>query len=1234
MLIDRKHIEQWAVTAPSKSEMAELVMQLVMNTLPNDGSSYSIPIGSSTFIGGWDGLVESMAGHAFIPLGKSGWEFGARGDTTTKANNDYNTRTKGIPVAERQNMTFVFVTPYFWEDKTKWVTAQKQLGEWKDVIAYDSDSLSQWIYHLPIVTEWFAKKINIFPETGIILPIDKWDEISIGRNGIVLTPRFYTAGRERQVDELRTIIEGAPRLKAFRASSREEAMAFILAAGMSLPEPSRSKFMGKTVIVDSKASLGRMCRTMNAINIVTHLEDNSTVYAAATKNIVLVSLGPNDEFQQDVIELPVSNKRVLIEELKSYNIAEPEAFKIVYTNSCNLTLIRKELGFPPSWAKWIVDEDISELKPCLLLSRWNENFDGDTKILSFLWGDEYNSCQKLLNHWIKLSVSPLTQTGPIWRLTSPLMLWSEMALQLDESFFKILQCTFKKVFIDAEDNYSGQLKEGLLQTLIIVALYGERLRLPIGRGAQVWVDALIKDLLHDAGPEKWVEFSDNLPLIAEASPKIFTEELELAIQEKTPVVTALFEEENHFFYPKSHHTALLWALEALAWNPDYLNAVTRILLQLTSMDPGGQLSNRPFNSLVDIYLPWKPHTSVGLAGRLAILDECIREEYPDMWRLLLALLPHPGAVTSGTSKLKWRDYEFTEARYGNAEDIYKITEWAVDRLMTTFDGEDHHLATLIETMEPIDRPLRKKLILWLPSAAGRICGASNETRKALRETMWYQSLDNIELRYKLSEEEKASVEETYKNLTPVDLKEQHLWLFNDYFPHLPENIDDNEDRFANSRQIERLRKEACKELLEKFGADEVIAMKDFINEPQTLGSTLACFTEEYSITDSVCKLLGSEDDSRFVRGFFSEMEQLYGHASVIALFDECKAHGYTHDQLIALLMCLEQNKRLWEFIETQEDAIQKGYWERMPAIFWGGYKDDATLYMIRKLSGVGRGLDAMNDSWIYAKEMPTVVIEELMQSVLRSNPELNGRIDHHPLNVFIEQLHERKDANQDLLIHLEWMYLPVLRYTQGKQNLTLLNEKLSSDAEFAVQVMSFLYRSDKDSGNKIEEVSETDRANATRAFYLFNQWKNVPGVRKDNTIDERILTEWLKPVVEKASEKGILRPAYSLLGKLFAQYPEQADEAEKLFAAIEPIEEKSFFTSYNVGLFNKRGLTSRGPYEGGEIERDNAEHFAMLYEKYKTRYPRVTKVFKDLSEQYARMAKDMDNEADIAKLDY
>lgn len=74
--------------------------------------------------------------------------------------------------------------------------------------------------------------------------------------------------------------------------------------------------------------------------------------------------------------------------------------------------------------------------------------------------------------------------------------------------------------------------------------------------------------------------------------------------------------------------------------------------------------------------------------------------------------------------------------------------------------------------------------------------------------------------------------------------------------------------------------------------------------------------------------------------------------------------------------------------------------------------------------------------------------------------------------------------------------------------------------------------------------------------------------------------------------------------------------------------------SYNAGLFNKRGFTSRGPYDGGGIERGNAELFKSLYEKYNKKYQRVSKVFKDLWAQYERMAKEMDDEADITKLDY
>ena len=1231
-MIDRKYFEQWADTAPSKAGMAELVTQLVMNTLPNDGSRYDIPIGSSIFCRGWDGYVDSISPHHFIPEGKSGWEFGAVSDFTGKANSDYGNRTEGIPDDEKKLTTFVFVTPYYWGKKDEWVTAKKKENKWKDIIVYDSNSLSQWIYQLPIVTEWFARKINLPIDTGIVLPKIEWDEISIGPNNIVLTPRFYLAGRERIIEVVKTMIEGTPRLQAFRASSREEAMAFILAAGQSLPEPTRSQFMGKTVIVDSKESLRKLAGIMNAINIVTHLEDNSTVYAAAARNIVLVALGPDDEFRQDVVDLPVSERHALVEELVSYGKTEPEANRIVYTNSCNLTLIRKELGFPLAGAKWIEKEKLNELLPALLLGRWNEKYDTDQNVFCALTGVEYNKYQLCLDQWLKQSVSPLTKTGTVWRLTSPLTMWTELSSQLDDSFFQKVQDVFFTVFMDGKQKYSDHLKKGLLQTLIIIALYGDRLKLPIGK-SQEWVDANLRHLLHGASPEKWVEFSDYLPLVAEASPNVFIGELKIAIKEQTPVITALFEEKNGFLFPQSHHTWLLWALEALAWHPSYLEDVTRILLKLTEMDPGGLLSNRPFNSLVDIYLPWKPHTSVDLHGRLEILDKCLNDGYPVMWKLLIAMLPHPGAVSSGTYKLKWRDYEFTEEQGYDPYIVFKTTEWTVLRLIRWFDGEDQHLASLIGAMEPVDRPLRNQLIMWLPEAVRKVKGSAKESRKALRESLWYQNLTGIKDRYMLTDEEVKSVREAYDSLTPADLKERYAWLFDEYYPHLPDKTDgEDEDIYVNGRQTGRLRKEACSDMIKQLGFDDVISLKDVVKEPQTLGTTLAYFSND-ELTAKICRLLGTAGNTNFTRGYITSLEILQGENVIPSLYDLCVREGYTKDELTALLLCFEHNKRLWVFIESLDSDIQRKYWERIPAIFWGEYKEEVTLYKMYKMVAVGRGLDAMNNTWIYAKEMPTHAIQDLLKNVLKSDCGLNAPINHHSLSVYIEQLHERKDTDRDLLFQLEWVFLPILRYDHRKDSLILLNERLLNDPNFVVELLSYLYISDNEEQQE-KEPTDAERQNAQRAFYLFNQWKMIPGEEENNTLNEEVLADWVKAVLQKASECGQYKHACSHLGQLFSYFPERTEEAVKLFAIIEPIEEKSFYSSYNAGLFNKRGLTSRGPYEGGEIERGNASKFKELYEKYSKRFPRVSKVFKDLSEQYERMAKNMDDEADITKLDY
>ena len=89
-----------------------------------------------------------------------------------------------------------------------------------------------------------------------------------------------------------------------------------------------------------------------------------------------------------------------------------------------------------------------------------------------------------------------------------------------------------------------------------------------------------------------------------------------------------------------------------------------------------------------------------------------------------------------------------------------------------------------------------------------------------------------------------------------------------------------------------------------------------------------------------------------------------------------------------------------------------------------------------------------------------------------------------------------------------------------------------------------------------------------------------------------------------------------------------------LFAIMETVKSESFFRNYEYAMFNKRGFTSRGPYEGGDIERNRSDYFKGLYKKCAVSYPKVAKVFNSLAKQYEGMAKEMDDEATISQLDY
>ena len=109
-------------------------------------------------------------------------------------------------------------------------------------------------------------------------------------------------------------------------------------------------------------------------------------------------------------------------------------------------------------------------------------------------------------------------------------------------------------------------------------------------------------------------------------------------------------------------------------------------------------------------------------------------------------------------------------------DIRKTTEFAVDKLMAVYDGDDHRMAELIDKIEPIPYVFRKKLVAWIKETVGSLTGQYPETRKELRETLWYQNVIKPDNDLRITDEEKSNIKTAYEVLTPTDLVEKNREL--------------------------------------------------------------------------------------------------------------------------------------------------------------------------------------------------------------------------------------------------------------------------------------------------------------------------------------------------------------------------------------------------------------------------------------------------------------------------
>jgi len=1256
--IDSYDIEKlWAGRRDCQESLPLLVRKLIRATTQSI-SSINFPSGESIAHGGWDGVLNISEENEFIPIGTSLWEFGSNIDPKSKAESDYSKRTANPLGFDPAESTFIFVTPRLWQKRDEWIEEKKKDRVWKNILVINSEILEEWIESAPTVGSWLSKHIGKYPEGGIQPTDDFWEEWISGPR-IKLNPRILLGGREKEKNEILkrtktssiTIVEGL---------SREESLAFIVACFVNSQEHEED-FFSRSIIVDHQETFRKLAVHGKPLILIPRFDDEGVVNRAIQYgHTIIIPLGVESSgLGSDKIILPSIERNSFISALCEAGLSKELAEKYSKESTRNISILRRQLEFSRTLPEWAKNENVIDLIPALILGRWDENYENDRDVVSSLFGDSYENYIGILARWIHTHDSPIIKIGSVWRLTSPFDAWMNASRYLKLDDFNKLQKTLNTILAEINPafelepekrhmasiygksrTYSQWIREGIVQSLILASIFGDKLRFDLPTSASNWVDKIVFRLLQNHDPLFWKSIEGLFPLLSEASPDAFLDALEKGLNAKEPYITSLFEEEDGLITSHSYHTGLLWALEGLAWFPEYFPRATSILAQLADIDPGGNLQNRPINSLSEIFKPWHFQTLAPLEERIKVL-KLISKNTPEVaWTILLRMLPSSSSdVAMPTHKTRWRMFEVETDKPVLLNEIYKTYSEIVDLIISVFDNSELKLAALVERSVNLLPDDREKVLDFIVNACPKVSHDNHatwhSTRKVLHHHRSYPDTD-----WALPETILKSYQEIYIMLEPKDNIGKVVWLFNEHWPALPDGIMIEPRQYEKQEQfIRNKRIEGLTTIYRENGLNKIVELSNTVENNGILGDILGNIeiTNEESIL--LCESLKSDKENWFIKSYLFRKAIILGLEWIMQIYDELDALDFDDDSLARLFVPLNQSQTLWDYIESKSGNVIKGYWSNVYPQFDRLSSEEKT-YGITKLIENNRSIRAIHTCSFYIEELPSELIVLMLQQAATIKTDENVQMIGSEFNRVFEELDSRKDIAHSTLVQLEWLYLPVLASYGNRNKPKRLHDELSKSPEFFIEVLRLNYKSEIEEEGESDETDFTIEQLQNRAFFayqLLNSWDRIPGVNEIGEIDFDHLESWIGKSREMAEKEGRLGPADIHIGQMLSKYPEAPEKSwppNEICKIIQNINSDTINRNFSSATFNKRGGSTRGAFDGGDIERRHAEYFHKLFEQHRSEYPVVARILENLAKSYLEDAKRMDEEAERRKLEH
>lgn len=1179
----------------------------------------------------------------YIPADQSVWEFGTSQDYVGKANEDYRARTDNPGAVAPSQTAFVFVTPRRWRRPDlpvdKWVADKLAENVWKEIRVIDGVALEEWLADQAAVGLRLARRIGIAPPEGAQSADQFWDEYA-SRFYPILAEKVLLAGRERQSKEMVRQLRDEAFRHVWQADSPEEVVAFAVAAIRNSEPEDRKYLEARTVVVSTEEAARSLATRPNLIFLPRGGASKLDAFLAQ-KHATVIAIGRDAPNRQDanVLDRPTSDE--FIEALKAMGLTDERAVQLGRTCGRSVTILARRIASGtaqrPEW------EGRADLIPAVLAGGWHAQRDEDKEVVAQLASvADYFQFEDRLRGYLRMQDPPLEREGDIWRVRAPVDAFVHLAPLMGRADLERLRTAAQTVFsqrnpvldmpVDERfyagirgqrQSYSDWLRTGIATTLLLISELHEQVGISVsGIDPKRFVDEIIAGL-----PDLETDYRaiaglhGELTLVMEASPRPLLLALEHLLEGDGQRAQSFFQDqEDAMFGPSSPHTAVLWALEMIAWDPMYIATSCLILAKLARIDPGGRLANRPLKSLREILLPWHPNTNASVEQRIGVLDTIIAAEPNVSWDLLLDLLPENYSVGGNTPRPRYREAGASQKEVITRGLVARTYKEIISRAIEAASDRPDRWVVLIPHLASFAPAERTKAIEALESNVTQL---SEQGKNAIwtelkTEVNRHRAFPSADWSMKGADLDRFEV--LLDKLQPDDIVEQIAWLFDEHMPHLPSESD-----LPSYQAIEPERQNAITQLISAEGDSAILRLLKRVKLPQTVtGPAVAVLGDPERVATIVDEAFGADIDMQTVSLLSAHARFRFGDTWASIISSTLSSGRWSRDQIKILILSWRDERPTWEFLRSLGPEIETQYWQQSPIQWVQGGTEDVE-FAARKLLDAGRPLAAIRAMHHSAAEMSTEVILKLLDGALN---ELSSNPDHASTNLsyeiddLLQVLRNRADVSPADIAGREYAYLPVFGYRE--KNLTI-HTLLAEDPSFFVSILADVF---KPESGEPREPTEQQVARAKIGYRLLSEFKIVPGT-SDGQLDINELTEWITEVRKIAAGNDRRTMADEYVGKVLAHTTADADGAwpdKRIAELIEKLATKKIEQGISVERINMRGATWRGPFEGGDQERTLASQVRDWANARKS-FPRTFALLNSMAESWEREAALMDQEA-------